>query len=427
MSTPALAVVTDTPELPLDTFDLDADAVRARFDRARRDGHHTWLWPEVAVGAWRDALRGIEAATRGVLAGEAAPPRLDGDPSALGIAAYTSGMGPLLGYWVESGALAADPGTAAVLRLHLHHNRLRMERLTRAAVEAIARLGEAGVVPVVLKGMHTAHTYFPEPGTRPVCDIDLLVVPGDLPAVERALRPAGYRPGLVQRRPYKCDWVPVGADGLPRSLSLTHAGDPYSLDTHTSLDRNFFGVATVRLDRVPLSPAPWEVAPPARVPGQPLLTLLLATHASEGLHGLSLVRLVELARVVRHDAASGALAWDGLLHAARAAGALRFAYPALELCERLAPGTIPGPVLERFAAAATPAMRRVLARATPATAQRLDGLSLEERFMWAGTPWEHARRVAHAVWPAPAGRSLTELGRIYGRRAWRLLRGRVDR
>ena len=427
MSPSAAPAGAEAPELPLDAFDLDAGEVRARFAWARRGGHHTWLWPEVTVDAWRDSLLAMEAATRGVLLGRAAP-RLDGDPGALGIAAYTSGMGPLLGWWLESGVLEASPAVAALLRLHLRHNRLRMERLGRAGAHAAARLAEAGVVPTVLKGMHTAHAYFPEPGTRPVSDVDLLVSPAELPAAEAALRQAGYEPGPVQRRPYKRDWVPAGAGRAPRSLALTHADDPFSLDVHTSLDRNFFGVATVRLDRVPTaSAAAWEAAPHVRVPGQPLLALLLATHASEGFHGLTLVRLVELVRVFRRDTETGALAWDELVRAARTAGALRFAWPALELAERLAPGTVPGPTLARFAAEATPAMRRVLARSTPATAQRLDRLSLEERWMWAGTPWERARRLAHAVWPAPAGRSPAELGRIYGRRAWRLLRGRVDR
>jgi hypothetical protein len=161
--------------------------------------------------------------------------------------------------------------------------------------------------------------------------------------------------------------------------------------------------------------------------GEPALALHLATHASEGLHGLTLVRLVELALVMRGDTAAGALRWEELLDAAEEAGALRFAFPAMELCERLLPGTVPGAVLERFERAATPAMRRVLARLSPATAQRLERLSLEERMMWAGTTGERARRVAHAIWPAPAGRSVAELGRIYRRRVWGVVRGRVGR
>jgi hypothetical protein len=420
---------TAAAELPFDALDLDPGEVRARFERARRDGRPAWLWPDVEPEAWRGALRAIESATRAVLSGATSPVPLRAARPALEVAAYTSGMGPLLGLWIEEGRLEADPATGALLRLHLHHNRRRMERLTRETALVAERLAEAGVVPVVLKGMHTAHHHFPEPGARPLSDADLLVPAGGMETAERVLLEAGYRPGAPQRRPYKRDWRPAGAASGPRSLSLTHADDPWSLDVHGSLARNFFGVAAVRLDAaLPGSgTGPWSVTPAARVLGQPLLALQLATHTSEGLHALSLVRLVELALVLRGDAAAGALRWEALLDAADATGALRFAFPALELCERLLPGTVPGPMLERFASAATPAMRRVVAGLTPATAQRLDRLSLEERMMWAGSARERVRRAAHALWPAPAGRSLAELGRIYRRRAWGVLRGRVGR
>jgi hypothetical protein len=204
----------------------------------------------------------------------------------------------------------------------------------------------------------------------------------------------------------------------------------------------------------------------ARVLAQPALALFLALHASEGLHNLTLIRLVELALVLRGDAGEGEgegtregevpaqpglagsqgrpavsprpraaasgqarmrLDWGELVDAAEAAGALRFVFPAFTLCERLLPDTVPPWVLARCATAATPAQRRVLASLEPATAQRLERLSLEERFMWAGTPAEHVRRLLHGAWPAPAGRSAEELGRIYAERAWRLARGRVVR
>src|SRR5690606_25812828 len=127
----------------------------------------------------------------------------------------------------------------------------------------------------------------------------------------------------IQRNPYKCDWSPAGAARLPRSLSLTHEHDPVTLDIHASLDRNFFGVGVVRLDRL-LARSPeerWGPCAAARVPGQPLLTLLLAAHASEGLHGLSLIRLVELAWVIRRDVERGALDWREAAEAAEQVGA----------------------------------------------------------------------------------------------------------
>ncbi|HET9984850.1 MAG TPA: nucleotidyltransferase family protein [Longimicrobiales bacterium] len=423
---------TGSPELPLDALDLTPGEIEARFREARRSGRAAWLWPEVSPAAWRAALADVERATSHVLAGEAGPallpPRAEAALPALGVAAYTSGMGPLLGHWLEAGRLAADPPAAALLRLHLRHARVRAERVGAALGRVVGVLAAVGADPIVLKGGHTAWTYFPEPAARPLADVDVAVRPARLAAAERALRDAGYRPGPAQRRPYRREWRPPDAPTRLRTLWLSHADDPYGVDLHASLDRNFFGVRAVRFDRVVaaagLAPGPAGPAAGARVLAQPALAALLAVHAGEGLHQLSLVRLVELVLVLRRDAAAGALSWEALLAVLAEAGGLRFAYPALELAERLAPGTVPPAARERLGADATPAMRRVVARLTPATAQRLDGLSLEERFMWAGTPGERLRRGAHAVWPASAGLSIPRLAGIYGRRAWWLLRRR---
>jgi len=468
--------------LPLaaDALDLAPEQVRARLRDARRRGQPAWLWPDVPVDGWRAALRDIEAAARHVLSGSGGPAVLAAEGGApvraLGVAAYTSGTGPLLGYWLESGALDASADAAALLALHLRHGRRRMERLTAEAGRALECLGAAAVPAVLLKGVHTAHTVFPDPGTRPVADIDLLVDPAALAAAERALAAAAYVPGRTQRRPFKREWTLPGNAREPRSLELAHADDGFTIDLHASLDRNFFGVATVRpggdaaarTREWVLSAGSGGAQPsngarttggvqPAdgvetaggagvrtRVLAQPTLALYLATHASEGLHNLTLIRLIELALVLRRDmAAAGAgaqradrggsggagapPAWRELADAAERAGALRFAYPAMALCERFLPGTVPGAVLDRFTTAATPAQRRVLAWLTPSTAQRLDGLSLEERFMWASAPGERLRRLLHGAWPAPAGRSPSELWRIYAERAWRIARGRVVR
>ena len=53
----------------------------------------------------------------------------EGNAEAIGVACYTSGVGPLLGFWLEQGGIAASPQVSAVLERHLRHNRLRMDRL----------------------------------------------------------------------------------------------------------------------------------------------------------------------------------------------------------------------------------------------------------------------------------------------------------
>ncbi|HEU0299245.1 MAG TPA: hypothetical protein VFR37_07325, partial [Longimicrobium sp.] len=117
----------DAPALPFHALDMTADEVERRFRQARERGTPRWLWPELPVERWMAGRREVVRVTGEVLAGR--PARLDaGDAvgaEALGIAAFTLGMGALLGHWIERGALRAEPSTAALLRLHLWHGRAR--------------------------------------------------------------------------------------------------------------------------------------------------------------------------------------------------------------------------------------------------------------------------------------------------------------
>ena len=109
--------------------EISADELRRRVLWARRQGRPAWLWPDVLIADWRRALKAIEQAAGAVLAGRSAA-RLCGEPAAVGLAGYTSGMGPLLGLWIEQGSLSADGFVAALMERHLEHNRLRARRMT---------------------------------------------------------------------------------------------------------------------------------------------------------------------------------------------------------------------------------------------------------------------------------------------------------
>ena len=344
----------------------------------------------------------------------------------LGVAAFTSGMGPLLGHWIESGALTAEPELAALLGLHLHHGRERARLLTEELHRAVSLLAQAGIIPIVIKGMHTGAVYFPEPGTRPASDIDLVVGPAEAEAAGAALFAAGYEETNRQSRPYKSDWVPPGASRTLRSLEVTHRDNPLTLDLHTTLDRNFFGVGTVAFGPLGDSATRRHTVGDAqvRVLEQPLLTASLAAHASEGLQNLSMIRLVELVLVVRRDRERGELDWVDLCSLLERADALHLAYPAFEMAERLVPGTLDPEFRRSLAGAAPPRMLRVLEGLQPFSVHRFRDRSLDERFMWARGPIEQVRRALHMLWPAPVGRSLKELGRVYANRFRGLSRGR---
>ena len=409
-------------------MDADADLtihdLRRRFLWARRQGRPAWLWPEVAIPAWRAAMDQIGAATSAMLAG-APGAWLDGDPEAIGLAGYTSGMGPLLGLWAEQGRLESDGLVRAVLDRHLAQNRIRSGRMTAAAEGITGRLAGGDIKVVVLKGMHTGDAYFPEAGARPASDIDLLVEAADIGPAEAALKAEGLV--LRRRGRWESTWVSPSDAGAPRSLTYVHADDPWSVDLHSSL--NVWaggGSRPAELDRArPMgSEGAWAGDPAARVLEQPLLVLYLAAHAGAGWQNLTLLRQVELALVIREDFAACRLSWAAFLEVGARTGALGYAYPALNLCEALAPGTVPRAVLGACAARAPEAVRRAIAGLTPATAQRIDRASLAEHFMWA--PGWRGRLHQLAADLVPDVRSWPALMGIYEERAWRIIRGRVS-
>ena len=403
---------------------LAAHELRRRFLWARRQGRPAWLWPEVPIPAWRSAMEQIAAVTSVMLAGGSGA-RLQGDPEAIGLAGYTSGMGPLLGLWAEQGRLETDGLVRAVLDRHLAQNRIRSGRMAAAAREIAGRLADAGVRAVVLKGLHTAEAYFPEAGVRPASDIDLLVEAADVARAETALEAEGLV--LNRRARWESTWVAAADAGAPRSLTYVHADDPWSVDLHSSL--NVWaggGSRTAELDRAgPMSSqGAWPAHPGPRVLEQPLLVLYLAAHAGAGWQNLTLLRQVELALVIRQDLAAGRLSWAAFLELSARTGALGYAYPALHVCEAMVPGTVPRPVLDACAARAPEAVRRAIASLTPATAQRIDRASLAEHFMWAAGWRGRWRQLAADL--VPDVRSWPSLLGIYEERAWRIIRGRVS-
>jgi hypothetical protein len=397
--------------------------IAERFRQAKRNGTPAWLWPDIAIEAWRAAMVRVVEITSSVLLGDRAPGVATGDPDAFGLACYTSGMGPLLGWWHEQGLFEASRDIARILDLHWRHNRTRHRRLSAIACDVAQRLEEERIAAIALKGLHTAITHFPTQGTRPMADIDLLVADADVVAAEAAFYAAGLVPGAPRRR--ETHWQRRNADARLRTLMFVHEDDPWVVDVHCSLDQYFAaGAPLVRFDEAD----PFGQAAP--LPGlggmkglaQPLLLLHLATHAGGALHNLTLLRLVELYLVIKQDEAAGCLSWHELIETGVQIDALGYAYPALKLCEMLMPGTVPTIVLDRCAAAAPRRVVRFVVALTPATAQRVDRSSLAEHFMWT-SGWGKLRQLAADLVLTPQLRRAA--WSIYERRAWQLLRGRV--
>ena len=401
--------------------ELSPGEFRNRRAEARRSGTPAWLWPEVPVESWHSAMAHIADAASAVLAGERAVlPACE--PMALSLACYTSGAGPLLGYWREQGQVDAPEEASALLALHLEHARSRAKRVEAQSRQVVAALDDCGVPVVVLKGGHTAYSYFPDPATRPAADLDLLVPADSSAQAEVALAKIGFECAGRSRR--ESSWVARDEPGEPRSMWLAHAEDRWSIDLHRSLDFSAgAGAPLVRLDAAdPIETSqPWPLDDAAGVLSQPLLLVHLAVHASGGLHSLTLLRMVEIVLVVRHDVESGSLSWDDFLHAGAAANALGAVYPALSMAEKLAPGTIPPRVRGIIAEVAPRRARAMVDKLEPASAHRVDRASIAEHFMWVDGLSGWARQIASDLAPGSG------FWPIYQARAYRLLRGRVSR
>jgi hypothetical protein len=307
---------------------------------------------------------------------------------------------------------------AAVFATHLDHGRRRAARLREGLERVLVPLSERGIDVFVLKGMDTGYRYFAEPGARTMSDIDLLVRPGDWDATREVLGALGFIEVLEPTHPEQSSWTPRDA-GPVRSLELVHAESPWSIDVHRSLDRVPFGGLSATLG----SPGPadgevWsEFCRPVRVLRQPLQLAYLAVHASSHFYAIMPIRLVELILVARSDCAGRPEVWRALDQLVARTGTGRFVFPALDLAERLVPGTIDPLLLEHVTAAAPARLRRLVRTTTPASAQQLHPFpGLRERFVWVAsfkealaalawlarprvgeTPWRRVRRAVRRI------------------------------
>lgn len=378
--------------------------IHDRLARWRGSGDPRDLWPGIEEGEFRAAIAEIARVTRAILAGSgpepialapAVPPRV------LGVAAFASGMGALLGYWTETGRIVAAREFAAVLAEHLAQGRARAELLGRALGRILDTFAERGISAAVLKGMHTAWVYFPEPGTRPCADVDLLVAPQDFGHAAAALKELGFHQGATVPDPPRTEWLPPEGPELPVSLEVTHRDNPWAIDLHATLDRTLrsgrrAGLGSpsaaewVRLDR-----------DGRRLYGlpQPLLLAALAFHTASHLENSPLVRYVELVLVIRRDFKDRLNRWEEFLQLVNQREIGRLVYPALELAESLAPGVVPREVRQELRRSAPWLMRRVLARLRPERAQQLYRMSADVRLMWLGSTRDVVEYLGGALRP----------------------------
>jgi putative nucleotidyltransferase-like protein len=419
--------------IPVRVDQSDDLSARARAWLFARDPRT--LWPALDRSLLQPSADAIGRAVASLVRGESTTLGAAGgqDAYAIGIAALLTGTGPLLGRWVEQRSLDVSGALADVLARHLAHGRMRVERIAREVAPALSCLVRAGVTPTVIKGFHAAHCYFPEPGLRPISDVDVVVTPADIPQAEVALRAAGFTPSPLIPWPYKRDWYPPDDDGRLWSFELFDARDRWKLEVHDGANFGELPSFGLRLDTRLRSGTPWHASGvPIRAPAQPLLTAILATHLSAELHTRCLLRVVELLFVIRRDRELALLDWDAFDALLDESRARRFVYPALSLVEKLLPGTIDSGFLSHARHASTRLARVVTDRLTPTFPILDDRPILAERLMWIASGRDAVQSIANWVNPvrgAPWRQTLnlyhSRLARLVsGRASWIVKRGR---
>lgn len=393
----------------LTPFDDPPDAPADEMYRRERAWQSTRraeaLWPGLDARRLQSAADAIGVAAAAVLRGERAELRFaaighDAETRvrALGVSALLTGVGPLLGTWLARGTIDADQPTAQVLARHLAHNRARMARIRGEVLPILARMEAAGLAPAVIKGFHTAHAYFPEPGARPMADVDVVVAPEHVTRAVAILREAGLVTEGRAPRAHKSEWTRAGEEKV-WSHELWHARSTWRVELHDGLN---FNAVVANVD-VPQTPTLGDVMTidgvALRVADPNELISLVATHGSTELYSQRLLRVVELVLIARRAKELRQLDWAAVEEHLARRRTLPFAYPLLVLVEQLAPGTVDWSALSRVRGATTRRIREVTERFTP-TAPILDEpFSLSERLLWVSGVRGTLRRLWRMVAP----------------------------
>ena len=106
--------------------------------------------------------------------------------------AETHGLAPLVHHHLrESGVTPPREAHRMLQSLALRHARANGVRLA-VLREILAAFAEAGVTAIALKGAALAHLLYPQPGLRPMRDLDLLVSHSQALEAQRILRRIGF-------------------------------------------------------------------------------------------------------------------------------------------------------------------------------------------------------------------------------------------
>lgn len=215
-------------------------------------------------------------------------------------------------------------------------------------VERIDEATRRAAIPcVALKGAALRTLGIYAAGERPMGDVDLLVRPGDLAAVDGALQELGYFEARQTPRHaiYEPRHAPVGVE------FGEHVDNPLKIEVHPNV------AEALPIRSVDITAQLWpEDARPGinSYRSTAALTLHLLLHAAGNIrsHALRQIQLNDIATVPPPE-------WDVLLRASERMKPCWWAFPPLALTERYYPGTVPSGVLRALRRACPPGLKFV--------------------------------------------------------------------
>jgi len=233
-------------------------------------------------------------------------------------------------------AALSEPVVQRLRHAYLHHL-LRNESLVRDLTDLQGALAARAIEALFLKGPWLAFHAYPDPGTRPIGDIDLAIQENDYPEAVVCLREVGYVPvaplpqspkEALRRSHYAEQLRFLGRGRRPVELHfrLVNVGPP-----SINEDWVWEGARSLKIGECTV-----------RVPGPEAMVLHLLLHANQ--HSFAVLRLLQDIRWALEKEST--VDWEMLRGRIRHLRCRASAYHALLLARDLAGADVPQQVLD---------------------------------------------------------------------------------
>jgi hypothetical protein len=276
-------------------------------------------------------------------------------------------------------------------------SRERTRCMLAGAVELLAALRKEGIEALPLKGAALAPLYYPDPLTRPLGDLDILVRPEDVARGTQVLESLGYR--FYSRSAE--DEVYLRGD---RKDNVWAPDNVHPVEMHFALREEYAGLAydlAGQMWRSNRWQAYWRGAE-GWVPEPATLLHHVCAHATSDwlIQRGRLMHIADISYLTKQMQAADWEAFDAQIDAYGA----RFVYTSLAFVAKYAAIDIPDPIWDRLKALSPEPLRQWVARTELAGTSESnpalrDGIGVGIAGLLAGSPSEKRRMLLRSLFP----------------------------